>query len=701
MSAAGDLDPTFGSGGKYVPAAVPGPGELAPTDIAVQADGKILYSGYGLFDVGSLVRLNANGTLDTTFGNQGYAKSGFGPYLSLSTSVAVGPGGRIAVGGVAGPYRNEIPNQATLVVYKSNGQLDTSFDGDGILNAPQFSRGFRDVIFQSDGKILVAGSSSVVRYDANGTIDKSFGGGDGIVDKGGKKLLIDRNGRIVLLGDYAIFRFNPDGSLDTSFDGDGVLPNVKGTDIALAPDGDILVAGNGPTADLVSRFNSNGSVDLSFGSRGNLNVPGGRQLAVTSGDIYVGSTYTDLVLPYDDFQIRAITQTGQYDPKFPGRVVTDFNWQKDTLVGLALQNGKLIAIGSTQTYNSSGYPILQAALARYDLGTTAPPAQTPFGGTPQLLPGSIGISSFDEGGEGVAYHDSDAINYGSFKSRTGGVDLKYTGNAFHPVVLEMVRAGEWLEYTVQATVSTTYDIGFQASHLQRGGTFHLEVDGQNVTGTLTVPQTGDWMTFAPVVKKGVAITAGTHVLRLVFDTNGDLGGVGNFDNFSFSQSGPANPQQPFRGIPYNDSQRIESEDYDFGGEGIAYHDADMANLLGAHWRDDAVDIETTSDVDGAYNIGSLRPGEWLEYTMNFLQSGPFNLNVRAASQGNSGTFRVMIDGQTVATLSTSDTGGWQSWRTLTKSGVNVAQGQHVVRFQMDTAGSTGYTVNLNWFSFTK
>jgi hypothetical protein len=127
----------------------------------------------------------------------------------------------------------------------------------------------------------------------------------------------------------------------------------------------------------------------------------------------------------------------------------------------------------------------------------------------------------------------------------------------------------------------------------------------------------------------------------------------------------------------------------------------MANLLGAHWRDDAVDIETTSDVDGAYNVGSLRPGEWLEYTMNFLQSGPFDLNVRAASQGNSGTFRVMIDGQTVATLSTGDTGGWQSWRTLAKTGVNVSQGQHVVRFQMDTAGSSGYTVNLNWFSFTK
>jgi hypothetical protein len=176
--------------------------------------------------------------------------------------------------------------------------------------------------------------------------------------------------------------------------------------------------------------------------------------------------------------------------------------------------------------------------------------------------------------------------------------------------------------------------------------------------------------------------------------------VGNFDAFSFSQAGPVNPQQPFQGNPFNDSKLIDSEDYDFGGEGIAYHDADAANLLGAHWRDDAVDIEATTDTGGGYNVGSLRPGEWLEYTVNFLRNGPFGLNVRVASQGNSGTFSVLIDGQKVATFTPGDTGGWQSWRTLTQSGINIAQGQHVVRFQMDSGGVTGYTTNLNWFQFT-
>jgi uncharacterized delta-60 repeat protein len=536
LLSAGDLDPGFGDGGKFVPPAEPPVGYILPTDLAVQADGKIVFSGFGLGDVGSVVRLNGDGTLDSSFGNDGYARSGFGPYTAVGAAIAVGPGGKIAVGGFAGPYQNELPNQSTLVVYESDGQLDTSFDGDGIVNAPQFSRGFRDVTFQADGKVLAVGQA-VVRYNADGTIDKSFGGGDGILEKGGKKLLIDSNGKILMLGDYALFRFNLDGSPDTSFDGDGVVPYVKGTDIAIAPDGDILVAGNGPRAELVTRFNYNGSVDLAFGSRGNVDVGAGRQLVVTDSDIYVGSTYTDLVMPFNDVEIRALLQSGKDDPNWP-RVVTDFQNSNDALVSLALQDGKLLALASSEHYFSPGDRIRQPAIARYELGTTPPAStQTPYGGTPQSLPGSIAPWTFDEGGEGVAYHDTDGINYGGSKTRAGGVDIKNTGNASHPQILEMVRAGEWLEYTVNATVSSAYDVTFQVSHISKGGTFHLEVDGTDVTGSLRVPTTGAWLNYTTVEKKGVFIGAGTHVLRLAFDTNGDGASVGNFDTFGFSRSG--------------------------------------------------------------------------------------------------------------------------------------------------------------------
>ena len=62
---------------------------------------------------------------------------------------------------------------------------------------------------------------------------------------------------------------------------------------------------------------------------------------------------------------------------------------------------------------------------------------------------------------------------------------------------------------------------------------------------------------------------------------------------------------------------------------------------------------------------------------------------------------MLIDGVAVSGFSTADTGGWQSYKTLTRAAGNISQGTHVVRFQMDTAGKTGYTVNLNWFQFNK
>jgi hypothetical protein len=175
--------------------------------------------------------------------------------------------------------------------------------------------------------------------------------------------------------------------------------------------------------------------------------------------------------------------------------------------------------------------------------------------------------------------------------------------------------------------------------------------------------------------------------------------VGNFDFIRFRAAGAV--QQPFNGTPFQDGQRIQAEDFDKGGEGVAYHDTDVANLGGSYRAAEAVDVQPTSDVGGGFNVGWLRPGEWLEYTVDFTQAGPFDVNLRVASQGNSGRFRVLVDGQAVGTFSTPDTGGWQSWRTLTQSGVTVAAGRHVVRVQMDTAGATGFTVNLNWLEFVK
>jgi uncharacterized delta-60 repeat protein len=704
LLAAGDLDPTFGSGGKFVADLDTGPGLVLPGDLAVQPDGKILYLGsVGVFDVAAVVRLNANGTLDTGFGSGGLAKSGFGPYQASASALAVGPGGKIAVAGFAGPYDrgDTTPLQSTLVVYDSSGKLDKSFGGgDGILNLPQFPRGFTDVIFQTDGKLVALGEKTV-RYNANGSIDTSFGGGDGIADVGGKEVLIDSNGKIVVLGQFALFRLNANGTPDNSFDGDGVRPNVKGTDIDFAPDGDILVAGNGAAGELVTRFNPNGSVDTAFGSNGSATVFAGRRIAVTGSNIFVGGTQSSPVTPWDQFEFTALTLSGKRDASYGnnGSWTTALSPTRTRLVDLEIQQGKLLALGSTDV--QAGTATVQVpAVTRYQLGTATPIGQQPYDGVPINILNGVGVGFFDKGGEGVAYHDTDGANLGGVLRPTEGVDIQ-SGGASRPYVVGFVKAGEWLEYTVDVPTSGKFDLDFSVSHLKNGGRFHLEVDGQNVTGSLAVPNTGNWNTYRNVTKAGVSLTAGRHVLRLAFDAAGDLGYVGNFDRIVFRPTDPQAGQGPYFPAPAKDGDRVESENFDKGGEGVAYHDLEPSAFGDSPYRlGEGVDLQNTTDTGGGVNVGFIRAGEWLEYTMDFTQSGPFDLNVRAASQGQSGTFRVLVDGQVVATFSMNGA-GWQSYQTLKKTGVNVAAGRHVVRFEAVSVGATGYTANLNWFEFKK
>ena len=703
LLAAGDLDLTFGSGGKYLPADhdTP-PAIILPTDMAVQSDGRVLVSGLGVHDVGTVFRLTVDGRIDSTFaGGNVLAGSGVGGYHAAAHAVAVGPGGRIAVAGVDGPFDGD-PNASTLVVYKPDGFLDKTFDADGYVNTTAFGAGFVDVTFQSDGKILALGKK-LVRFNADGSLDKTFGGGDGVIEVTGRKLVLDSSGRIVVLGLNALFRYGATGTPDATFDGDGIRPSVKGFDLAVAPDGDLLVVGNGGNGDQLTRFNANGSIDTAFGSSGNVFVPGGMSLAVNATHIFVGGTIPSTVLPFSDFEIRAYTHAGRADSTFGngGRVLTDFGLTYDHLIDLDIQRGKLLALGyaDVRLGDFGSATQLEPALARYQLGSTA--AQSPFNGVPINVTDGVGTTQFDKGGEGVAYHDAESQNLGGSTYRPGeGVDIQYTGNGFHPDVLSFVKAGEWLEYTVNVPATGAYDVNVLASHLKNGGRFHLEIDGKDVTGALTVPNTGDWTTFRNVQRRGVNLTAGTHVLRLAFDANGEVGYVGNFDRIVFNKVVAPGPQLPFYATPARDGQRFEFEDYDRGGEGVAFHDADTLNQGDYGGRPaDGVDIESMPE--GGENVGYLKVGEWLEYTMDFSQSGPYALDVRLASLGPGGTIRVLVDGIAVTSLTAPDTGAWQTYKTVTRTGLKVTAGRHVVRFQMDSAGRTGYTANLNWFEFRK
>ena len=124
---------------------------------------------------------------------------------------------------------------------------------------------------------------------------------------------------------------------------------------------------------------------------------------------------------------------------------------------------------------------------------------------------------FDRGGEGVAYHDAAAGNAGG-QYRTGeDVDIYTPGTGTNATgyAVNNIQTGEWLEYTIDVPATGTYNIELHASTEYTTSRFHIEIDGVDVTGPITVPATGWWGTFAWVGKTGVNLAAGQHVLRVV------------------------------------------------------------------------------------------------------------------------------------------------------------------------------------------
>jgi len=117
-------------------------------------------------------------------------------------------------------------------------------------------------------------------------------------------------------------------------------------------------------------------------------------------------------------------------------------------------------------------------------------------------------------------------------------------------------------------------------------------------------------------------------------------------------------QSPYKGTPWPIPGMIEAEDYDNGGEGVAYHDVDADNHGGAYRPDDGVDLEESSE--GHYNIGWIQPDEWVEYSVFVKQSGLYRLDVRVAASRQEGIFHLELDGVDITGLMTAPvTGGWQ------------------------------------------
>ena len=211
----GSLDTSFGGTGK-VTTAVLSDFDLAKS-VAIQPDGKIIAAGYSWNGSNidfALVRYNPNGSLDPSFGGTGKVTTAVLSSNDYAHSVAIQPDGKIVA---AGQSWNGSNTDFALVRYNPNGSLDPSFGGTGKVTTAVLSSddGANSVAIQPNGKIVAAGDS---RYNGEGYV-------------------------------FALVRYNADGSLDTSFGGTGKVTTAvlsftdQANSVAIQPDGKIIAAG--------------------------------------------------------------------------------------------------------------------------------------------------------------------------------------------------------------------------------------------------------------------------------------------------------------------------------------------------------------------------------------------------------------------------------------------------------------------------
>jgi uncharacterized delta-60 repeat protein len=402
----GALDSSFGGDGK-VTTDVTVRGDFA-TEVAIQGDGKIIVVGGASWEKNPkfvLVRYNADGTLDTSFGGDGKVTTDFTRREDAAYGVAIQADGKIVAAGDAGLRTGN--SHFALARYSSDGTLDTSFGGDGKVTT-QFTRKddpVSSLVIQSDGKIVVAGAAAwngtngnfaLARYNADGTLDTGFGG-DGKVtsDFGGRRefanaIAVQTDGKLLAgglvrfsktagRGRFELVRYNVDGTRDMGFSSDGRLTtdftrwhdSVQG--LAVQVDGKIVAAGvagyggSNPNFAL-ARYDQDGALDATFGGDGKVttNFTAGYDEAwdvelQPDGKIVAGG---DTAGEGGRFAIARYDTNGALDVTFSGdgRAVTNFTRHDDFAYGLALQaDGDALLVGAS----GWGGPNPRIAAARY------------------------------------------------------------------------------------------------------------------------------------------------------------------------------------------------------------------------------------------------------------------------------------------------------------------------------------------------
>jgi hypothetical protein len=174
----------------------------------------------------------------------------------------------------------------------------------------------------------------------------------------------------------------------------------------------------------------------------------------------------------------------------------------------------------TTRYLTAGRHRLKVAydLANYNLRYMR---FVPLDDKPYPVPGTIPVEAFDKGGEGVGYHDNDANNNGGKFRTDEGVDIGFAriGGGYE---VGWTNDGEWMNYSINVLKTGDYFFAARVASPNTGSNrFHFEIDGQDVTGPMACPNTGDWSNYTDIkTTQTIHLEKGPHTMRFFLENGG-------------------------------------------------------------------------------------------------------------------------------------------------------------------------------------
>lgn len=549
QSTPGQIDTNFNAVGV---ATMPGFTFSTGNAQAIQQDGKIVVCGVA--QVGSqtdflIARYNTNGTLDTTFSDDGIVTASNGPGNDECNAVVLQPDGKIVAAGKA-----SIENSIGLIRLNSDGTIDNTFGSFGRVSFPIASNQSyaNGIVLQPDGKFVVSASVSnfnepskvaIARFLSNGSPDSTFGNGGatsnviGIGNARVTSIARQADGKFVMAGRYVapggdtdglVVRFTTDGVLDTSFDVDGIIITPFGqmddefNAVKVQSDGKIVAAGyisdpaNPNFKVALARFHPNGSPDTTFDADGKATSVGTQMLAAASlaiqdnGKLVVVGFNRMSDLSYKGMVAR-FNPDGTMDNSFgtAGVATSPSIGAYDIFFAVSVQSdGKIVTSGTSSQSSSKMF------IARF-IGDAVAQAAKPFDydgdgrSDISIYRPASGQWWLDRSSAGTT-----AFTFGSAADKI--VPADYTGDGKTDVAIWRASTGQWL--VLRSEDSSFYALPFGSSTDKPAPG---DYDGDRKADIAVFRQsTGTWY-----IQRST--DGGTTIFG--FGANGDVPMVGDYD----------------------------------------------------------------------------------------------------------------------------------------------------------------------------